>query len=147
MHPRRIVQAVALLAGLVLVVSMTMFSRPETLPRLHARVSDWVSIDTVAVLLNVALFVPLGAAVGLWWRARWLWALVALSVGVETVQYLFRDHRSATLIDVAANSVGAVLGFLAARALLAWWRRRRRGRQRPTGSAGSGMSGSHARGR
>ncbi len=102
--------------GLVLVVTTTMFAPPETLEVAHEAAPDWVGLRAVEMTLNVALFVPLGMAVGLIARARWLWALVALSVTIEVVQ-LWLPERQTELIDVATNSAGAVLGYLMARSL------------------------------
>jgi hypothetical protein len=62
----------------------------------------------------MALFVPLGAAVGLVARARWLWTLVALSIAVEVLQLGLPDRQTEP-IDVASNSAGAVVGFLRVR--------------------------------
>jgi glycopeptide antibiotics resistance protein len=104
------------LLGLGLLVGMTMFSPPETLQRLHGPLAAWLPARAVEIVLNVALFVPLGAAVGLVARARWLWAVVALSVAVELLQLGLPD-RQTELIDVVSNSTGAALGFAIARRL------------------------------
>jgi VanZ family protein len=100
--------------GLVLIVSMTMFTPPETLQRAHDPVAGWLPIRAVEMALNVAMFVPLGAAVGWVARARWLWALVALSVVIELLQLGLPD-RQTELIDVVTNSIGAVIGYGLAR--------------------------------
>jgi hypothetical protein len=115
--PREVAIAAGLaLLGLGLLVGMTMFSPPRTLQRLHDPVAGWLPVRAVEIVLNVALFTPLGAAVGVVARARWLWALVALSVAVELLQLGLPD-RQTELIDVVSNSTGAVLGFLLARRL------------------------------
>ncbi|MFS4507069.1 VanZ family protein [Clavibacter sp. Sh2141] len=81
---------------------------------------------------NVALFAPLGMlgvlAVGP--RRWWLVALTAtsLSAGVELVQGAFLPARVASVTDVVANGLGAVLG--AALAAVVALRTRRRGRLR-----------------
>ena len=108
-------------AWLVFVVHLTMFAPPATLESVHEPVADHVSLRTVEMLLNVALFVPLGAALAWLGRPRWLLAAVALSVAIELVQLTLPD-RQTELIDVVTNSVGAVIGYTAVRAL-----RRRRG--------------------
>lgn len=69
----------------------------------------------VEVALNVLMFLPFGivgwAVHDGWWHP---WSAAAcgvlVSVVVETVQGLLLDGRSASLIDVAANGVGAGLG-------------------------------------
>ena len=73
----------------------------------------------VEVALNVALFVPLsllGAFLLDRWRvASWLLAGLGVTVLVEAVQLAFLPGRSASLRDVLANTVGALLGLLLAR--------------------------------
>ena len=77
------------------------------------------------LVLNVLLFVPLGAAVVLltgwsWWSVTLLAA--AGSATIEVVQGLWLD-RQGSLSDVAANTLGGLLGALAV-SLLARARRR-----------------------
>jgi len=63
---------------------------------------------------NIAMFVPLGLLGALLVPRRRAWmvllALVALSVGIETVQALGLPYRTASGHDVVANSLGAALG-------------------------------------
>lgn len=68
------------------------------------------------VILNLALFVPLGAALrGLGWRARAAFAAaLAVTLAVESAQY-FLPGREAGLSDVIANALGGVLGYELAR--------------------------------
>jgi hypothetical protein len=62
------------------------------------------------IVLNVLLFVPLGAAAALRWRgARALLAGPALSLLVELAQTVI-PGRQAALVDLLANSAGAALG-------------------------------------
>ena len=74
----------------------------------------WDSIAWNPVIDNIALFVPLAAlAVALWWRrspgAVWL-ACVALSAGIEALQYLLPIGRVANAADLLANATGALVG-------------------------------------
>ena len=70
---------------------------------------------------NVLLFVPLGLMVALllpvrrWWLAGVAGALI--SGAIETVQYLASGQRQASLGDVVNNTLGAVLGAVAIRAV------------------------------
>lgn len=76
----------------------------------------WSMLDYAFVesLSNVLMFGPLGLlltlmlARRLWWIAP-LVGIVA-STGAEVAQLLFLPDRVATMADVAANSLGAVLG-------------------------------------
>jgi glycopeptide antibiotics resistance protein len=81
---------------------------------------------------NVALFVPLGmlGVLALGRRRWWLVAIAgtALSASVELAQGAFLPGRVASLGDVAANGLGALVGAVLAALLAA--RRRRRGRIR-----------------
>lgn len=81
---------------------------------LHDRgVVEWLTWVRLEVLANVAMLVPVAAALALALGARrWPWVLgacVAASVGVELVQ-LQMPGRVASPLDVAANGVGAALG-------------------------------------
>ena len=123
MSARRWLQVAALVGAVAFVLTMTLFSPPDTLQEAHDPVADHVGLRAVEMLLNVALFVPLGAVVGWFGRPRWLLAIVALSVGIEITQ-LWLPERQTEAIDVLTNSAGGALGYLAVHAL------RRRTRQR-----------------
>ena len=76
---------------------------------------DWVLPEHYGVLLNVLLFVPLGALfVLLSRRPWWLGTVVAAAASgtIEAVQWLWLD-RQGTWSDVAANTLGAAIGALA----------------------------------
>ena len=74
--------------------------------------------SVIEFLLNVALFVPLGATLALlapkvpWW----LWAVFGLlaSAAVEGLQLMLLSDRTATLRDIAANTTGLGAGALLA---------------------------------
>jgi glycopeptide antibiotics resistance protein len=87
---------------------------------------DYATVESVA---NVLFFVPLGLLVVLLAGARWWWAGLAagvvVSAGIETGQALFLPARTATLDDVVANGVGALLGAVAGVLLLSRAARRR----------------------
>lgn len=78
----------------------------------------WDAIAWRPVIDNVALFVPLGAFAAAAWPRRplvlvWL-GCVAMSVAVETLQYLIPMGRVANAADVIANATGALIGLLVA---------------------------------
>ena len=91
----------------------------ESLGRLHEPVARQVPLRAVEIVLNIALFVPLGAVVAWMGRARWLWALVGFSVTIGVVQ-LWLPQRQSEAIDVATNTIGGVLGYLLVRAIQHW---------------------------
>lgn len=71
------------------------------------------SFGTVDVILNVMLFVPLGAALRAG-RARPLAAvagMVLLSLSIEMVQLLWLRGRDPNGFDVIANGIGGVVGY------------------------------------
>ena len=72
----------------------------------------------VEFLLNVAAFVPLTALGTLIWRRLtwrdWTAFGFVASFAVEAFQALGLDDRSATHVDVVANTLGALLGAVAA---------------------------------
>jgi VanZ like family/Concanavalin A-like lectin/glucanases superfamily len=85
-------------------------------PNMMCLLCSW---DTVDVLANVLLFVPLGMAlifhgVGNRWG---LMISASLSLAVEVVQ-LWIPGRVSGLTDVAANTLGAAVGIAAARSWL-----------------------------
>ncbi|MBT1678574.1 VanZ family protein [Curtobacterium aurantiacum] len=89
-----------------------------------------IDYATVESLANVAYFVPLGLLVVLLAGARWWWAAIAaglvVSACIETGQALFLPARTATIDDVVANGVGALLGAVAGVLLLSRAAHRRR---------------------
>lgn len=67
-------------------------------------------------LLNALVFAPIPVLGVLAWPSigplRWALLCCAGSVGVELVQLVALPERSATVIDVVANTTGGVLGAL-----------------------------------
>ena len=74
---------------------------------------------------NVVLFVPLGLLAMVWSpRSRWVHAVaggLVLSSTIELVQAIARPDRTASWVDVLANTIGAGLGAAA----VGVWRVRR----------------------
>ena len=94
----------------------------RTLSRLHAAgVPQWFDYNTVEAAANVLLFVPVGFVATVGFRGSW-WQTAAVgaftSACVELGQLLFLQNRYPSLIDVATNTGGAMLGFLLARRFL-----------------------------
>lgn len=91
---------------------------------------SWFGYEMVESLANVAFFVPLGLLVVLLAGARWWWAGagagLVVSAAIETGQALFLPARFATIDDVVANTMGAVVGSLLGVVVLAAAARRRR---------------------
>jgi glycopeptide antibiotics resistance protein len=111
---------IAAAVGGALVLGMTLTPDAPWLFRLMADGLEHPGPTVLARVLNVLLFVPLGAVIGTRLRPRWLWLLVALSVTVETTQFLLAD-RNPDVMDVVTNTLGGVLGYVAGR----WWTHRR----------------------
>jgi len=64
-------------------------------------------------ILNLLLFVPLGAALAGWVSSWWLWLTpVAVTLVVEFSQYQWLLGRDASLRDLLCNSLGGALGIL-----------------------------------
>ena len=76
----------------------------------------WITFDRVEFAANVAMFVPFGIFVVLWFDVRGWWLApilgMLLSAGIEVVQWRFLDTRVADVRDLLANTTGAVLGML-----------------------------------
>lgn len=82
------------------------------------------ALGGVDSILNVVLFIPLGAGLamsGASWRRAVLTGCL-LSIAVETTQLLFIPGRDATLGDVITNTLGASLGFALVRTARSWLR-------------------------
>lgn len=75
---------------------------------------DYKFVETAA---NVCLFVPMGVLAALLLPARrwWLAALIGLptSAAIEAVQFLALSQRDASLRDIMANTLGALIGATA----------------------------------
>ena len=73
--------------------------------------------------INLALFAPLGALVAVGWRQRSLlqfgFGAMAISAGIEILQLTWVTARTPQWSDVALNTTGAAVAFVASRALLA----------------------------
>jgi hypothetical protein len=106
--PRRIFAAASI--ALILLMTLSRFG-PGILGRLVGAMGGSVDGWQVAIALNVLLFVPLGMVIGWTRRPYLLLAAPLLSIAIEVTQLLL-PTRSATLIDVVANTSGAVVGFL-----------------------------------
>ena len=108
-------------AGFVLIAALTLLPQPEEAARAAATPITCIlcgDLGTVDFLLNVLLFVPLGAGLllaGFSWRRTVVLAGL-LTCLIELLQMEVITGRDASLGDVLANTIGAGLGaFLAAR--------------------------------
>jgi glycopeptide antibiotics resistance protein len=78
-------------------------------------VPEWFGYSKLEFTANIGMFVPLGFLVALllprklWWFA--LFICPGLSVGIELTQATFLSARFATVVDVIANSLGALVGI------------------------------------
>jgi len=84
-------------------------------PAVAAGLPTTVATQERAEFLCNALIVAPASALGalLWSRTswwRWAAAALAISSAVELFQEVFLPHRTGSLVDVAANTLGAVLG-------------------------------------
>jgi glycopeptide antibiotics resistance protein len=84
-------------------------------------VPTFVDYGFIEFSANVVFFVPVGFLLALLLPSRLQWFAIlggaALSACVETAQGLFLPGRVSSVADVVANTIGAVLGCLAAVAL------------------------------
>lgn len=78
----------------------------------------WITPTAVEFVTNVLLFAPVGFLGRTfrphWGWLRWLMVGLAGTLTIEAVQHLLLPERSAQLMDVVANSIGAVAGYGAA---------------------------------
>lgn len=129
----RILAAVVACAYAVFVGTVTLTSKPygddvagvidgvlDTFSR--STWTSWVTFDRVEFVANIGMFVPLGLSATVAMGRHWWWAvtcvLMAYSIGIETWQLVvFPATRVASLADVGANSLGALVGAVGACAL------------------------------
>lgn len=80
----------------------------------------------VDILLNMLLFIPLGAGLRLSGLSFWKAVVIcfALSFSIETAQAFFVRGRASTLSDILTNTGGGAIGFWAGRTWLAASRKR-----------------------
>lgn len=106
--------------------------------RLYVK-SDLGPVAWANVLGNLLLLVPLGALGPVAWRkldywGRILWVGIAMSVGIEALQFAKRfvdvlgNTRSVDIDDVLLNVAGVLIGFIGYRLMRP--RRQRRGGER-----------------
>ncbi|MGZ4505312.1 MAG: VanZ family protein [Nocardioidaceae bacterium] len=98
-----------------------------------------MTLGVCEFLLNVALFIPpilLGSVVvrRLSWL-QWLGLGFLVSCGIELTQLVFFPGRTASLVDIVANTTGALIGALVAARI----RRRQQRRGRILVPAGPGQ--------
>ena len=83
----------------------------------------WLGYNQLESLANVLLYIPLGLGLALIVRRApwWLDVLigVAITVSAELSQLYFLPDRFSTVADVLANSLGVLIGVIAARSTLA----------------------------
>ncbi|WP_435745293.1 VanZ family protein [Nocardioides sp. SYSU DS0663] len=135
---RRRLATVALVAYLLLLAWGLLAPTPDAPSALVAWMSE-TAADTglpaaltdpsrMEFLANVLVIVPVPVLVGLaevgrtaaWdWRDWTSWAFVG-STAVETTQALLLPARSATHVDIVANTAGGLLGALAVALLRRW---------------------------
>lgn len=67
-------------------------------------------------VLNILLFIPLGATLRTWLGSRRAWWLsLASTCGIELIQHLSLPGRDPSLRDILANSLGAMIGIVLVR--------------------------------
>jgi VanZ family protein len=112
--PRNQRQSHRLLSSRLPVVALVLACTaiPEQLvPPSHARITSPLGIDLEDVVENIAGYVPLGAVLTNIGTATAVKLTASLSVFAEATQ-LFSEGRSTSLIDIAANVIGAALGVV-----------------------------------
>jgi len=81
-------------------------------------IPQWFGYGKLEFTANIAMFVPLGFLLALALPARvwWLALIIApgFSVAIELTQGAFLSARFASGLDVLSNSIGAIIGILAA---------------------------------
>jgi VanZ family protein len=131
---RKRIASTGLFACVAVVLAATLWPTPldrgysESITRvldvMHRNgIPQWFGYDKLEFSANIGMFVPLGFLLALLLPQRvWWLALVicpALSIAIELTQAQLLTQRFATVSDVIANSLGAVIGATFAVALRA----------------------------
>ena len=131
---REWIASLALLGCILIVLFATMWPTPldrdyaatiqKFIVMLHRNgIPEWYGYNKLEFSANMLMFVPLGFLLAMLLPAKTWWlALVvcpALSVGIELTQATFLSERFATVSDVIANSIGALVGVFCALVLRA----------------------------
>lgn len=98
------------------------------LEELHERsLPRMVTYNFIEFTGNIALFIPLGFIISLLLPRRIWWLVLIigplLSIAIELTQFALLPARYATVADVMSNSIGIVIGAVAAiflRLLVSW---------------------------
>jgi glycopeptide antibiotics resistance protein len=116
-----------LIAYAVAVLAVTLWPSPvdqgfesqisRGLAALHRRgLPSWFGYNALEFSANMALFVPLGFLIALLLPARFWWLALfvcpAISTSIELTQGAFLASRFATVSDIAANSLGGIIGVV-----------------------------------
>src|SRR5699024_4519552 len=93
----------------------------------------WLTYDVVEFTANIGMFVPLGILIALTAGSRHWWIGFAVGLGysvvIETLQAtILSTTRFATINDVIANGLGALIGALLVRVTAGILRSRRHNR-------------------
>lgn len=119
---RDLTRALPVLAALLIIGFLTLEPRPRQAPL--SATTPWLCLvcgplGTVDVLLNIALFVPLGLALQRFGRTALTVLLIGLatSVGVEALQLAVISGRDSSLSDLLTNTLGTWLGYRLGRGL------------------------------
>ena len=108
-----------LAAGIILLLTLSPGEPGATTPGIGCFVCG--NRGLADALLNIALYVPLGIALGLWGRSLFWVCLIALVLsGTIELTQVFLPGRDSNLGDVAFNLLGTVVGFWVVRYSHRW---------------------------
>ncbi len=78
-------------------------------------IPQWFGYNKLEFTANIGMFVPLGFLLALVLPARWWWLSLVIaplfSAGIEFVQGALLSERFSSVLDVVANSIGALIGI------------------------------------
>jgi VanZ family protein len=116
MSPHKRAGTIITVLALLFIAVLTLWPDPSAGPQPVSACISCGELGGTDLFLNVLLFIPLGFGLRLRGLSRWrAWSIaLAVTVGVETLQWRVIVGRDASLGDVLSNSFGAFLGMLLA---------------------------------
>lgn len=74
----------------------------------------FIGYEAIEFTANILFFIPLGLLVRTWTKRSWVAILtgMCMSISIELIQELVLPQRFSSVLDILANTLGAIIGSL-----------------------------------